>query len=182
MVWQARSVVDERLEFCRLAGLEGANVSTLCSRFGISRQTGYVWLRRLTAGEPVTDRSRRPHASPRQTPPDVEDAVLDLGGINLPRFDGHAGIRQFFTQVFADMTHHAHFISNFTVARLDGDTAYCTAYVMGMGVARDGQSVLVYVKYFLDYVRTASGWKISRFAESGLMPLPESLTGIHGRD
>ena len=78
MVWQARSVVDERLEFCRLAGLEGANVSTLCSRFGISRQTGYVWLRRLTAGEPVTDRSRRPHASPRQTPPDVEDAVLDL--------------------------------------------------------------------------------------------------------
>lgn len=112
----------------------------------------------------------------------TEDAVLDLGGINLPRFDGHAGIRQFFTQVFADMTHHAHFVSNFTVARMDGDTATCTAYVMGMGVARDGQSVLVYVKYFLDYVRTASGWKLSRFAESGLMPLPESLTGIHGRD
>jgi len=112
----------------------------------------------------------------------TEDAVLDLGGINLPRFDGHAGIRQFFTQVFADMTHHAHFISNFTVARYDGDTAHCTAYVMGMGVARDGQSVLVYVKYFLDYVRTPSGWKMNRFAESGLMPLPDSLTGIHGRD
>jgi len=112
----------------------------------------------------------------------TEDAVLDLGGINLPRFDGHAGIRYFFTQVFEDMTHHAHFISNFTVARMDGDTATCTAYVMGMGVARDGQSVLVYVKYFLDYVRMPSGWKLSRFAESGLMPLPESLTGIHGRD
>lgn len=112
----------------------------------------------------------------------TEDAVLDLGGINLPRFDGHAGIRQFFTQVFDDMTHHAHFVSNFTVARMDGDTATCTAYVMGMGVARDGQSVLVYVKYFLDYVRTPSGWKLSKFVESGLMPLPESLTGIHGRD
>ena len=112
----------------------------------------------------------------------TEDAVLDLGGINLPRFDGHAGIRYFFTQVFEDMTHHAHFVSNFTVARMDGDTATCTAYVMGMGVARDGQSVLVYVKYFLDYVRTPSGWKLSHFAESGLMPLPESLTGIHGRD
>jgi ketosteroid isomerase-like protein len=112
----------------------------------------------------------------------TEDAVLDLGGIHLPRFDGHAGIRQFFTQVFADMTHHAHFISNFTVARNDGDTATCTAYVMGMGVASDGQSVLVYVKYFLDYIRTPSGWKMNRFAESGLMPLPESLTGIHGRD
>ncbi|MGO6935906.1 helix-turn-helix domain-containing protein, partial [Rhizobium ruizarguesonis] len=53
MVWRSRSVVDERLEFCRLAGLEGANVSALCQRFGISRQTGYVWLRRLQAGEPV---------------------------------------------------------------------------------------------------------------------------------
>ena len=112
----------------------------------------------------------------------TEDAVLDLSGIHLPRFDGHAGIRQFFSQVFADMTHHAHFISNFTVARYDGSTAYCTAYVMGMGVARDGQSVLVYVKYFLDYVRTPSGWRMNRFAESGLMPLPDSLTGIHGRD
>lgn len=112
----------------------------------------------------------------------TEDAVLDLGGIHLPRFDGHAGIRQFFTQVFADMTHHAHFVSNFTVQKMAADAATCTAYVMGMGVARDGQSVLVYVKYFLDYVRTASGWKLSRFAESGLMPLPESLTGIHGRD
>ena len=112
----------------------------------------------------------------------TEDAVLDLGGINLPRFDGHAGIRHFFTQVFDDMTHHAHFVSNFTVQKMDANTATCTAYVMGMGVARDGQSVLVYVKYFLDYVRTPSGWKLSRFAESGLMPLPESLTGIHGRD
>ncbi|MGO6719368.1 helix-turn-helix domain-containing protein, partial [Rhizobium ruizarguesonis] len=46
MVWRSRSVVDERLEFCRLAGLEGTNVSELCQRFGISRQTGYVWLRR----------------------------------------------------------------------------------------------------------------------------------------
>lgn len=111
----------------------------------------------------------------------TEDAVLDLGGIHLPRFDGHAGIRQFFTQVFADMTHHAHFTANFKVERLEGDEASCTAYVMGMGVARDGQSVLVYVKYFLDYVRTPAGWKMNRFAESGLMPLPDSLTGIHAR-
>lgn len=78
MVWRSRSVVDERLEFCRLAGLEGANVSELCHRFGISRQTGYVWLRRLQAGEPVEDRSRRPHASPRRTAADLECAVLDI--------------------------------------------------------------------------------------------------------
>jgi transposase InsO family protein len=78
MVWRSRSVVDERLEFCRLAGLEGANVSQLCQRFGISRQTGYVWLRRLQAGEPVEDRSRRPHASPRRTAAGLEGAVLAI--------------------------------------------------------------------------------------------------------
>ncbi|ARM10871.1 IS481 family insertion sequence transposase protein [Rhizobium phaseoli Brasil 5] len=78
MVWRSRSVVDERLEFCRLAGLEGANVSALCQRFGISRQTGYVWLQRLRAGEPVEDRSRRPYVSPRRTAVDLEDAVLEI--------------------------------------------------------------------------------------------------------
>ncbi len=40
MAWRARSVVDERLEFCRLADLENTNISALCERFGISRQTG----------------------------------------------------------------------------------------------------------------------------------------------
>ena len=76
MAWRARSVVEERLEFCRLAGLEGANVSALCERFGISRQTGYVWLKRFRAGEAVEDRSRRPHASPRRTAVDLERSVL----------------------------------------------------------------------------------------------------------
>lgn len=78
MVWRARSIVDERLAFCRLAMLEGADISDLCARFGISRQTGYVWLRRLKAGEPVTDRSRRPHSSPRRTLPEMESSVIGL--------------------------------------------------------------------------------------------------------
>ncbi|SMD21223.1 Transposase InsO and inactivated derivatives [Rhizobium sp. RU36D] len=76
MAWRARSVVDERLEFCRLADLESSNISALCERFGISRQTGYVWLKRYRSGEMVEDRSRRPHASPRRTAADLEDAVL----------------------------------------------------------------------------------------------------------
>lgn len=76
MAWRARSVVDERLEFLRLAGLEGANVSMLCQRFGISRQTGHLWLRRLRAGEPVEDRCRRPRASPKRTDAVLEHAVL----------------------------------------------------------------------------------------------------------
>jgi hypothetical protein len=53
---------------------------------------------------------------------------------------------------------------------------------MGMGVAKDGQEVLVYVHYFLQYQRTAEGWKIKHFDETPMMPLPESLTGIHGKE
>lgn len=112
----------------------------------------------------------------------TQDAVFDLGGIGLPRFDGHDGIRSFFTQAFNDMSHHAHYITNFQVKKLQGDAAHCTAYIMGMGRAHDGRTILVYVHYFLDYVRTARGWKISAFGETGLMPLPPELTGVHGRD
>ena len=111
----------------------------------------------------------------------TEDAVLDLGGIGLPRFDGHAGIRKFFTQVFHDMSHHAHNATNFTVDKLEGDSATCRAAVIGTGATNDGRTVLVYVRYFLELVRTKAGWKMSRFGETVLMPLPKALTDIHGR-
>lgn len=78
MAWRDLSIMDQRQEFVTLASLEGANVSALCARFGISRQTGYVWLKRRRAGEPVADRSRRPHSSPGRTPADLERSVLDM--------------------------------------------------------------------------------------------------------
>lgn len=79
MGWRELRVSDQRREFVELASLEGANVSALCRRFGISRQTGYVWLRRYAAGEKdFEDRSRRPSRSPRRTPDDVEAAVLKV--------------------------------------------------------------------------------------------------------
>ena len=43
------------------------------------------------------------------------------------------------------------------------------------------QSLRVYVRYFLDYLRTPSGWKVTRFGEAALLPLPKSLTEIHAR-
>ena len=112
----------------------------------------------------------------------TEDAVFDLGGISLPRFEGHAQIRQFFTQVFADMTHHGHYNTNFAIDTLGSDTASCRACVIGMGAAKSGSSVLVYVRYLLDFVRMASGWKIKSFGEATIMPLPPEVTGIHARD
>ena len=71
--------MDLRREFVLLAEQEGANVSGLCRRFGISRKTGYKWLARAGGGnEAVEDRSRRPRHSPRRTPAAMERAVLEV--------------------------------------------------------------------------------------------------------
>ena len=69
--------MSERSEFLAFAGLPGANLSALCRRFGVSRQTGYKWLHRSAAGDSaVQDRSRRPISSPRRTPAEVEARVF----------------------------------------------------------------------------------------------------------
>lgn len=77
MGWREVSVADQRREFVMLASLAGANISALCARFGISRQTGHLWLRRFSAGERAfTDRSRRPLQSPRRLADDLEARIL----------------------------------------------------------------------------------------------------------
>lgn len=80
MPWKEVTVMSVRMEFINLASMDDANVSELCRRFGISRKTGYKWLRRFNengiAG--LNDRSKRPLVSPRQTPADMENIVLGL--------------------------------------------------------------------------------------------------------
>ena len=46
MAWKDVSVMSQRAEFVVLASADGANVSELCRRFGVSRKTGYKWLSR----------------------------------------------------------------------------------------------------------------------------------------
>lgn len=78
MPWEAMSTIDCRREFVLLAGRADANVRELCRRFGVSPRIGYKWLGRWKelgdAG--LTDRSRRPNASPRRSPAEIEAAVL----------------------------------------------------------------------------------------------------------
>lgn len=79
MGWREVSVADQRREFVMLASLAGASISSLCERFGISRQTGHLWLRRLAAGESdFEDRSRRPRHSPRRLAADLEARILSV--------------------------------------------------------------------------------------------------------
>jgi len=80
MPWQERSIMAQREEFVVLAGVEGANVARLCERFGISRETGYLWLRRHRAGgrAALADRSRRPLTSPGRSSAEMERLVLGV--------------------------------------------------------------------------------------------------------
>ena len=78
MPWKVSSTVSERQQFLTLARVEGANLRALCRAFHISPTTAYKWLARAEAGEPLEDRSRRPHATPSRTSPALERAVLEL--------------------------------------------------------------------------------------------------------
>ncbi len=103
------------------------------------------------------------------------DALLDLTGLGLSKLHGHQEIREFFSSVFSTMAHNAHYSTNFTVDRLEADSARCYAYVFAVGIANDGGDVLVHAKHEIDCVRTEKGWKIKRFSEPYLIPPKEEI-------
>jgi transposase InsO family protein len=80
MPFQEQSIMDQKREFVALAEQGDIPFAELCRRFAISRPTGYKWLGRWraegTAG--LTERSRRPHTSPGQTPSATEARVVAL--------------------------------------------------------------------------------------------------------
>jgi transposase InsO family protein len=79
MPWREYNSMSQRAEFLAFARLPGANITQLCRRFAISRKTGYKWLGRSQAELPdLGDRSRRPHTSPRQTMPGLQDHVIAI--------------------------------------------------------------------------------------------------------
>ena len=80
MPWKVETVMSRRKEFVTLAQSEGVNISELCLRIGISRKTGYKWLRRYLEGgdEGLRDLSKRPRQSPSRTSPEIEQLVVDL--------------------------------------------------------------------------------------------------------
>ena len=95
MPWKEATTMSQREEFVTKALEEDANVSKLCQAYGISRKTGYKWLKRYRAEgrEGLRDRSRQPRHSPTQTPKQIEQAILDArqkhpawGGRKLKRW------------------------------------------------------------------------------------------------
>lgn len=77
MPWERKTVMEQREAFVADAQRAVESFSALCRRYGVSRKTGYKWLRRAENDEPMEDRRRTPRASPGKTPPEVEQLILD---------------------------------------------------------------------------------------------------------
>ncbi len=77
MPWKDKTVEELRKEFAEAAE-ENENFSALCREFGITRATGYKWLKRYRNEESMSDRSRRPNITPNKTPETIEHKIIEL--------------------------------------------------------------------------------------------------------
>ena len=72
--------MEEKLRFVFEYEQDERTMSELCQRYGIARETGYVWLKRYReqglAG--LVELNRAPRRHPHQTSAEMERAVLDL--------------------------------------------------------------------------------------------------------
>lgn len=79
MPWKEKRIMALKTDFVRKARRRGANVAALCREYGISRQTGYKWLRRAKEEglKGLEERSRRPHSVPLGTAEEMVVAIVD---------------------------------------------------------------------------------------------------------
>ena len=77
MPWKEKTVMEQRKEFIEQAA-ECSNFSELCREYGISRKTGYKWLKRFRETSSLEDQSRRPKHPYLKTAPAVEAAILAM--------------------------------------------------------------------------------------------------------
>ena len=79
MPWKEFGVKDQRISFvARLLGGRD-NMSDLCREYEISRPTGYLWVERFHetgSFQALEEKSRRPHRSPKRTPDELEQKVV----------------------------------------------------------------------------------------------------------
>lgn len=78
MPWKESHVEEERLQFIVACRSGCDTMVELCWRFGISRKTGYKWLRRyeMEQLDGLRDRSRAPRTHPNVIPEGMANAVV----------------------------------------------------------------------------------------------------------
>jgi putative transposase len=76
--WKDSTPMRERSVFIRAWEAEVFTMTELCEHFGVSRKTGYKWLKRFEEEglDGVSDRSRAPRSCPHRTPPEVEAEII----------------------------------------------------------------------------------------------------------
>ena len=80
MAWKTMDIQEQRVRFVVAAAQGTQGLRSLCAEFGISRPTGYLWLRRYQefGVRGIAERSRRPHRSPRRTADSLEQRVVEM--------------------------------------------------------------------------------------------------------
>lgn len=79
MPWSVSSVREQKLLFVADCLREEASMTVLCERYGISRETGYVWKRRFLLEGPggLEERSRAPLRHGRETPAELVVRLIE---------------------------------------------------------------------------------------------------------
>ncbi len=80
MNWNTVRPMDQKVLFIADSLRMSGTFSELCERYGISRKTGYKWLKRYheEGVEGLDDRSRRPRAHPDTTPQAIREAIIEI--------------------------------------------------------------------------------------------------------
>ena len=82
MPWEMRTVEKQREAFVEAVSSGKKSIAAVCREFGISRKTGYKWIKRAAEGQRLCDQSRCPHRQPSKTAPEMEAAVLAVRAEN----------------------------------------------------------------------------------------------------
>ena len=80
MAWRRVDVEAERIRFVELAVSGERSFRSLCALYGISRPTGYLWLKRFREGGvgAMVEHSRRPLRSPLRLGQELEEQIVAL--------------------------------------------------------------------------------------------------------
>lgn len=78
MPWKEKSKTMLRAEFIQRVLKDEDSFSALCREYGISRPTGYKWLRRYQNEEGLEDQDKTPFHQPRKTPEQIEAKILEI--------------------------------------------------------------------------------------------------------
>ncbi len=80
MPWQGVWPMELRMRLVNALMAEEDSMTALCAEYGVSRKTGYKWLRQFRAEGPagLTERSRTPHMVPWAVTQAQAEAIVGL--------------------------------------------------------------------------------------------------------